>query len=161
MSYVFCNGCGHRNPPTSAFCSACGSVLDQVADRTVTIAKVDPLQDAPGPSDDVVVSLPLSDHGHPVLVVRQGPQAGERFVLSATVTQLGRHPDSDISLDDITVSRRHAEIVLSSDGYLVRDAGSLNGTYVNGERVDSTPLAHGDEIQVGKFRLIFFEQPEA
>ena len=160
MSYVFCNSCGHRNPPTSAFCSACGSVLDQMTDRTVTIAKVDPLLDAPGPSDDVVVQLPVSESGHPILVVRQGSQAGERFVLSANVTQLGRHPDSDISLDDITVSRRHAEIVGTPDGYRVRDVGSLNGTYVNNERVDSAPLAHGDEIQIGKFRLIFFDQPE-
>ena len=161
MSYVFCNSCGHRNPPTSAFGTACGSVLDLATDHTVTISKVDPLQDASGPADDIVIPMPLSEHGHPVLVVRHGSQAGERFVLSASVTQLGRHPDSDISLDDITVSRRHAEIVLTEDGYRVRDAGSLNGTYVNGDRVESCALAHGDEIQVGKFRLIFFDQPEA
>ena len=135
-------------------------MLDQVNDRTLTIAKVDPLLDAPGQVDDVVLQLPLSQSGHPILVVRQGSQAGERFVLSANVTQLGRHPDSDISLDDITVSRRHAEIVGTPDGYRVRDVGSLNGTYVNNERVDSAPLEHGDEVQVGKFRLIFFDQPE-
>ncbi len=135
-------------------------MLDAVADRTVTIAKVDPLLDAPVKDDDVVIGLPLNAGGHGILVVRSGPQAGDRFVLSASVTQLGRHPDSDISLDDITVSRRHAEVVASPDGYRVRDAGSLNGTYVNGERVDSAPLVHGDELQVGKFRLIFFDQPD-
>ena len=80
--------------------------------------------------------------------------------ISDGVTRLGRHPDSEISLDDITVSRRHAEIEHRADIWLVRDAGSLNGTYVNHRRIEETPLAHGDEVQVGKFRLVFFSKSE-
>jgi pSer/pThr/pTyr-binding forkhead associated (FHA) protein len=160
VSYVFCNHCGHRNPPSAAFCSACGSTLDTPADRTITIAKVDTLQDAPGPADDVVVPLEDVTHGIGVLVVRAGPQAGQRFQLRSALTRLGRHPDSEISLDDITVSRRHAEVERSGEGhYLVRDVGSLNGTYVNQERIDEVVLRHGDELQVGKFRLVFFDSP--
>jgi len=74
------------------------------------------------------------------------------------VTKLGRHPDSEIMLDDITVSRRHATIVRTDDGYVVSDAGSLNGTYVNQERIDRAVLHHGDELQIGKFRLVLFER---
>jgi pSer/pThr/pTyr-binding forkhead associated (FHA) protein len=159
-SYVFCNRCGHRNPPGSFFCSACGTALDTAGDRTITLAKVDPLQDAPGQSDDVVVDLDAIPEGAAVLVVRSGAQAGERFSLRESVTHLGRHPDSEISLDDITVSRRHAEIERRADGaYVVRDAGSLNGTYVNQERIDEVQLHQGDEVQVGKFRLVFFDRP--
>lgn len=160
MTYVFCNRCGHRNPPESAFCSACGSTLDLPADHTITLSKVDPLQDAQGPEDDVVVTLGPGPAGVGELVVRSGPQAGDRFTLAAAVTRLGRHPDSEISLDDITVSRRHAEIHRLADGrYEVSDAGSLNGTYVNQLRIDRAPLEHGDEVQVGKFRLVFFDRP--
>ena len=93
-----------------------------------------------------------------VLIVRAGAQAGARFPLNEELTRLGRHPESEISLDDITVSRRHAEIERTPDGYVVSDAGSLNGTYVNQERVDRMVLRHGDELQIGKFRLVFFER---
>jgi hypothetical protein len=157
---MFCNQCGHRNPPESNFCSSCGSPLDQLEDRTVTLSAVDPLQDAIGTHDDVVVPMGEMESGAAMLVVRAGAQAGDRFVLTSDVTTLGRHPKSSISLDDITVSRRHAEIVRSSDGYRVVDAGSLNGTYVNQERVDATALRHGDELQIGKFRLVFFERTD-
>ncbi len=160
MSYVFCNQCGHRNPPESVFCSACGSTLDLPADHTITLAKVDALLDAPGTGDDVVVEFDPSAMGVGVLVVRSGAQAGDKFVLASQLTQLGRHPDSEISLDDITVSRRHAEIERLANGrYEVRDAGSLNGTYVNQQRIERVSLSHGDEVQVGKFRLVFFDQP--
>ncbi|MFT4865014.1 MAG: pSer/pThr/pTyr-binding forkhead associated (FHA) protein [Ilumatobacter sp.] len=157
-TYVFCNQCGHRNPPESAFCSSCGEPLDSLNDRTITLTAIDPLQDAPGPDDDIVIpvgDLPLEIG---VLIVRAGAQAGARFSLVETTTKLGRHPDSEISLDDITVSRRHAEIVRTSEGYVASDAGSLNGTYVNQERIDQMLLRHGDELQIGKFRLVFFER---
>jgi pSer/pThr/pTyr-binding forkhead associated (FHA) protein len=157
---TFCNQCGHRNPPESNFCSSCGSPLDQLEDRTVTLTAVDPLQDAIGTHDDVVVPMGEMEAGAAMLVVRAGAQAGDRFVLTSDVTTLGRHPKSSISLDDITVSRRHAEIVRHHDGYRVVDAGSLNGTYVNQERVDATALRHGDELQIGKFRLVFFERSD-
>ena len=161
MAYVFCNQCGHRNPPDSNFCSSCGSPLDVLGDRTITLTRVDPLQDAPGSDDDLIVPVGEIEPDTSVLIVRAGSQAGDRFALSNTVTRLGRHPDSDISLDDITVSRRHAEIERTDEGYRVTDAGSLNGTYVNQERVESAIIRHGDELQIGKFRLVFFEHEDA
>jgi pSer/pThr/pTyr-binding forkhead associated (FHA) protein len=161
VAYVFCNTCGHRNPPDSAFCSSCGSPLDIKGDRTVTLTAVDPLQDAPGTEDDVVVNVNDLPRGAAVLVVRSGPQAGDRFTLTADETRLGRHPDSEIMLDDITVSRRHAAIERTTAGYVVTDAGSLNGTYVNQERIEQAVLHHGDELQVGKFRLVLFERTDA
>jgi pSer/pThr/pTyr-binding forkhead associated (FHA) protein len=161
MAYVFCNQCGHRNPPDSNFCSSCGSPLDLLDDRTIKLTRVDPLQDAPGSDDDLIVPVGEIEPDTSVLIVRAGAQAGARFTLSPTVTRLGRHPDSDISLDDITVSRRHAEIERTDDGYRVTDAGSLNGTYVNQERVDAALIRHGDELQIGKFRLVFFEREDA
>jgi pSer/pThr/pTyr-binding forkhead associated (FHA) protein len=97
--------------------------------------------------------------GYAVLVVRRGPTAGSRFLLGRTVTSAGRHPDSDICLDHVTVSRRHAEFRLQRGAFHLVDVGSLNGTYVNREPIDSIVLANGDEIQMGKFRLVFFTGP--
>lgn len=161
MAYTFCNQCGHRNPPGSSFCSSCGAALDVLDDRTITLTAIDPLQDAPGPDDDVVVPVGELTAGVGVLIVRSGAQAGARFPLDSPVTRLGRHPRSDISLDDITVSRRHAEVRRTGDGYEVSDAGSLNGTYINQERVERVAIQHGDELQIGKFRLVFFERSDA
>lgn len=157
VAYVFCNQCGHRNPPGAAFCSSCGSVLDRLADRTIVLAKVDPLLDAPGAADDVVVDLGELATDAASLVVRTGEQVGEALALDRPLVRLGRSPESEIPLDDITVSRRHAEIRREGNRYLVSDVGSLNGTYVNQQRIDGTvELQHGDELQVGKFRLVFF-----
>jgi pSer/pThr/pTyr-binding forkhead associated (FHA) protein len=97
--------------------------------------------------------------GMALLVVRRGPNAGARFLLERDVTTSGRHPDSDIFLDDVTVSRRHAEFHRAVSGFTVRDVGSLNGTYVNRERVESATLSNGDEVQIGKFRLVFIAGP--
>jgi pSer/pThr/pTyr-binding forkhead associated (FHA) protein len=94
--------------------------------------------------------------GQSCLIVRRGPAAGTKYTLGdKDIVTVGRHPQSDIFLNDITVSRRHAEVRRDGDGYLVADLGSLNGTYVNRARVDSSPLASGDELQIGKFRLLF------
>ncbi len=93
--------------------------------------------------------------GTALLVVKRGPNAGSRFILDKAVVTAGRHPESDIFLDDVTVSRRHAEFTLGGDGYEVTDTGSLNGTDVNREAVESSALANGDEVQIGKFRLVF------
>ena len=98
--------------------------------------------------------------GSAVLVVRRGPNAGSRFRLDQPVTAAGRHLDSNIILDDITVSRRHAEIRCERGEFRVVDVGSLNGTYVNGEPIHSAVLTNGDEIRMGKFRLMFFGGPE-
>jgi len=101
-------------------------------------------------------ALPDSDSEFSaLLVVKRGPNAGSRFLLDQDVTTAGRHPDSDIFLDDVTVSRRHAEFRREGSGYTVHDVGSLNGTYVNRERIDAAPLAGGDEVQIGKFRLVY------
>lgn len=98
--------------------------------------------------------------GSALLVVKRGPNAGSRFLLDQATTSAGRHPDSDIFLDDVTVSRRHAEFRLENNEFSVVDVGSLNGTYVNREPVDSAVLANGDEVQIGKFRLVFLTGPK-
>lgn len=97
--------------------------------------------------------------GAALLVVKRGPNAGSRFLLDQPTTSAGRHPDSDIFLDDVTVSRRHAEFRQDDDTFQVVDVGSLNGTYVNREPVDSSELQNGDEVQIGKFRLVFLTGP--
>ncbi|MFE3195467.1 MULTISPECIES: glycogen accumulation regulator GarA [unclassified Nocardia] len=99
--------------------------------------------------------------GAALLVVKRGPNAGSRFLLDQPTTSAGRHPDSDIFLDDVTVSRRHAEFRQDDDTFQVVDVGSLNGTYVNREPVDSSELQNGDEVQIGKFRLVFLTGPKS
>ncbi len=150
---MFCNQCGHLNADDANFCSSCGALIEpeRSDDTTITF-----LPSEGGETDDELsVSLDLSE-GAAMLVVKRGPNAGSKFALEGDVTRAGRHPNSDIFLDDITVSRRHAEVVRREGGYNVRDAGSLNGTYLNRERIDEAPLANGDELQIGKFRLVFF-----
>ena len=154
MAEVFCNKCGHRNPAGSNFCSSCGAALEpQRDDRTITFQGIDASE---GTDDDVTVTLDDLPADTGLLVVKRGDNAGSRFALQAEVTTAGRHPDSHIFLDDITVSRRHAEIVKTPAGYVVRDVGSLNGTYLNRERIEEASLANGDELQIGKFKLVFF-----
>jgi pSer/pThr/pTyr-binding forkhead associated (FHA) protein len=93
-----------------------------------------------------------------MLVVRRGPNAGSRFALVGEITTVGRHPDSDIFLDDVTVSRRHAEITRGDDTFRVRDVGSLNGTYLNRERIEEADMRNGDLLQIGKFQLVFLAE---
>ncbi len=107
-------------------------------------------------TDDVeaVENLPA---GSAMLLVQRGPDAGARFLLDTDVVTVGRHPDSDIFLDDISVSRRHATFTRGDSGYIVADLGSLNGSYVNRDRIDNdVALTGGDEVQIGKYRLIYF-----
>ncbi|HEY7723553.1 MAG TPA: FHA domain-containing protein [Pedococcus sp.] len=94
--------------------------------------------------------------GTALLVVLRGPNTGARFLLDDDEVASGRHPDSDIFLDDVTVSRKHAIFRREGDTFIVRDVGSLNGTYVNRERIDEVVLKTGDEVQIGKFRLVFY-----
>jgi pSer/pThr/pTyr-binding forkhead associated (FHA) protein len=116
-----------------------------------------PVESAGEAEDELTVTLDDLGESIGMLVVKRGPNAGSKFVLDSDVTRAGRHPDSDIFLDDVTVSRRHAEIVHGGDGYRLRDVGSLNGTYLNRERIESeAPLSNGDELQIGKFKLVFF-----
>lgn len=162
MDDIYCNNCGHRNPGGSNFCSSCGGVLEGPGDDvTITFfpteptdptePAVEPASEADGPLEPLHLGV-----GSAALVVRRGPAAGSRYLLDEAVTTLGRHPDSEIFLDDVTVSRRHAEIHRTDGDYEVRDLGSLNGTYVNRARVESMALTNGDELQVGSFKLTFF-----
>ena len=154
MTAVFCNQCGHRNPEGSNFCSSCGATLELgPEEHTITFKAVEGTEGSA--EEDLTVHLEGVPEGMGLLLVRRGPNAGSKFVLEHDVTRAGRHPASDIFLDDITVSRRHAEFVRLGPAYMVRDAGSLNGTYVNRERTDEAALHSGDEVQIGKFKLVF------
>ena len=140
---IICPVCSVQNAAGANFCSACGSALpevDELATGTYPVVGVD----VPG----------AGEVGQ--LIVTRGGTAGARFALDADKVQIGRHPDSDIFLDDVTVSRRHAEVRRESDGqYHLVDAGSLNGTYLDGDRIEQALLREGAQVQVGKFRLVF------
>ena len=151
---VFCNNCGHRNPAGSNFCSSCGHGLGVNSEEptTITFQAIDPSD----PVEEQVVTVPDLPDGAGMLWVKRGPNAGSKYALDKETVLAGRHPDSDIFLDDITVSRRHAEFTRTAEGYLVKDVGSLNGTYLNRDRIDEeATLANGDEVQIGKFKLVF------
>lgn len=154
MSDVFCNNCGHRNPSGSNFCSSCGAVLeiDQPDNRTITFHPTSPSDPI---DEELTVDLDQTVRDVAVLVIKRGPDAGLRFPLDKDTVKVGRHPDSDIFLDDITVSRRHADIVRDGPGFTVTDSGSLNGTYLNRERIEAAELHNSDELQIGKFKLVF------
>jgi pSer/pThr/pTyr-binding forkhead associated (FHA) protein len=120
-------------------------------------APAEPLTDADaGLSDQDQATVEALRHGTALLVVLRGPNTGARFLLDSDQVSSGRHPDSDIFLDDVTVSRKHATFRREGDDFLVHDVGSLNGTYVNRERIDEAVLKTGDEVQIGKFRLVFY-----
>lgn len=136
-----CGNCGYHNPLGANFCASCGTDISS------------PRSDATTRLQDPAVDTSKPDEG--MLVVRKGPKRGSRISLDTDLITIGRHPDSDIFLDDITVSRRHAEVRRDGARYWVRDVGSLNGTYVNRERTDDRELIDGDELQVGKFKLVF------
>jgi hypothetical protein len=148
---VICGRCGHPNPEGANFCSSCGAPLVAPEETTLTLSAVE----AADMEDDLAKYLEELPPGVGLLVLRGGPVAGSSYRLEAETTAAGRHPDSDIFLDDITVSRRHAVIERDGEGFSVHDAGSLNGTYVNRERVDTARLRTGDELQIGRFRLSF------
>ena len=151
MSHTEDSGAAARPPRT-----------DGGADTTMSFPAVSVPAAAPaeaegesGLSTDQQRSVEALPEGSALLVVQRGPNAGARFLLDADRTTAGREPSSDIFLDDVTVSRRHAEFVRDGDAFRVRDVGSLNGTYVNRDRVDDVPLAAGDEVQIGKYRLTY------
>lgn len=168
----FCTECGHKNPEDARFCSQCGRRIVR-GDAPPAGAGASPGEStatitfgAPGKPDageersslneadaSAVDALPA---GSALLVVQRGPSAGSRFLLDTDLVAAGRHPESEIFLDDVTVSRRHAEFRRGPDGYSVADVGSLNGTYVNRDRIDEVELQGGDEVQIGKYRLVYF-----
>jgi pSer/pThr/pTyr-binding forkhead associated (FHA) protein len=155
VGVVFCHNCGHRNPSGVNFCSSCGTaVAGESSDATVTLQPVDDHGEIA--DEDLGITLVDVPRGPGVLVVKRGPNIGARYLLDRALTRAGRHPESDIFLDDITVSRRHAQLERTEDGKVkIRDDGSLNGTYVNRERIEEAVLSGGDEVQIGKFKLVY------
>lgn len=170
MSAQVCTRCGNRNAENSRFCSNCGAPLrpgvapERPSETTSTIsisgleaydAEVTGQTQMPTLSPEAQAAVDALPLGSALLVVRRGPNSGSRFLLDGELTTAGRHPQSDIFLDDVTVSRRHAEFTRHGTTFSVRDVGSLNGSYVNRERIDQVGLSSGDEVQIGKFRLVF------
>jgi pSer/pThr/pTyr-binding forkhead associated (FHA) protein len=128
-----------------------GGPVDETSHIPITDADTEEM------SVDDVTAVENLPQGSAMLLVQRGPDAGARFLLDTDVVTVGRHPDSDIFLDDISVSRRHATFTRTANGYVISDLGSLNGSYVNRDRIDSdVVLSGGDEVQIGKYRLIFF-----
>ncbi len=152
MSHVYCPECGFQNPMSANFCARCGAHLtraDEPSDVTMTYTLDDAAADTEAPAEPAVEG--------PALVVRSGGgRAGEHFIPEGERTLIGRSPDCEIFLDDVTVSRRHAVIVTTDGGYAVEDQGSLNGTFVNRRRIERSDLESGDELQIGKYRMTFY-----
>jgi pSer/pThr/pTyr-binding forkhead associated (FHA) protein len=148
---MVCRNCGHRNPADAHFCANCGTPLQE--DTTISFTPAELEEEA---AEEAALPQSELEPGQALLVVQRGPNAGSRFLIDKDVTTAGRHPESDIFLDDVTVSRRHAEFRRDGGKFSIHDVGSLNGTYVNRQRVDETQLANGDELQIGKFKLTFF-----
>ena len=164
MPRVYCARCGRPNPDDARFCSNCGVQLSgagmggaRPGETTSTLTPLGRAEDGDY-GDDLFpdsAAFGVLPEGSALLLVMRGPNAGSRFRLDGDLTTAGRHPDSDIFLDDVTVSRRHAEFYRRGALFTVRDVGSLNGTYVNRERIEEAELTGGDEVQIGKFRLLF------
>src|ERR671938_187273 len=154
---MFCTQCGTRNPEGARFCANCGAALyaaDETPTTTINLTSQEVENDV---ESDVAAPVEELREGTAMLVVRRGPNAGSRFLLDKEVVTAGRHPESDIFLDDITVSRRHAEIRRGRGGeFTVHDVRSLNRTHLNRERVEDGSLTNGAELQIGKFKLVFF-----
>ncbi len=151
MSHIYCPECGFQNPQSANYCSKCGAHLVKDgggADTTMTYTPEEGDDEVPSPTE-----LGISG---PALVVRSGGgRAGETFLPAGARTVIGRSPDCDVFLDDVTVSRRHAVLVQGDNGFTIEDQGSLNGTFLNRRRIESARLSDGDELQIGKYRLTF------
>jgi hypothetical protein len=148
MSHVYCPECGFQNPEAANYCARCGAYLrrDDQGETTLSLDLGELGEDGGG----------AGPPPGPALVVRAGGgRAGESFATAGLRTLIGRSPDCHVFLDDVTVSRRHAEIVHENDDYVIRDLGSLNGTFVNRHRIESSVLADDDEVQIGKYRMTF------
>jgi hypothetical protein len=154
VSHVYCPECGFQNPETANYCAKCGAalVMEDGGDET-TIAFT------PEEQDEAIATLEDVGIRGPALVVRSGGgRAGETFHPAGERTLIGRSPDCDIFLDDVTVSRRHAVLVERDSKFFIEDEGSLNGTFLNRRRIESAELSDDDEVQVGKYRLTFFQR---
>lgn len=168
----FCTNCGHDNPEGSNFCSRCGAPLPSAAaktegaeriptgDTTKTIPAIAEDRDFDALTAEEEAAVNALPRGSALLIVQRGSNAGSRFLLDTDVVTVGRHQSSDVFLDDISVSRRHAIFTRTAEGTVVTDQGSLNGTYVNRDLVEECLLRHGDEVQIGKFRMVYFASPQ-
>ena len=150
MSHVYCPECGFQNQEAANYCSKCGALLhtQEAVETTQTFS----------PEEGAAMLEALDDIGvqGPALVVRSGGgRSGETFVPQGGGTTIGRSPDCPVFLDDVTVSRRHAVFTQDGERWRLEDQGSLNGTFVNRQRVDTAVLSDGDEIQIGKYRLTY------
>jgi hypothetical protein len=155
VTHVYCSECGFQSPAAANYCARCGALLvhDAVGEATVSLGPDEVRGDEPQVLDLVIEG--------PALVVRAGGgREGETFTPAGERTLIGRSPECDVFLDDVTVSRRHAELLRSADGdrFTIRDLGSLNGTFVNRRRVESAELHDDDEVQIGKYRLTFLQR---
>jgi hypothetical protein len=155
LSFVFCPECGFQNQEAANYCSKCGALLvkDEGGAETTQTYTPEEVADEDGPLDEIAAE-------GPALVVRSGGgRAGEHFSPQGDRTTIGRSPDNDVFLDDVTVSRKHAVLVQSGGEFRIEDLGSLNGTFVNRRRIESaTRLESGDEVQIGKYRLSFISK---
>ncbi len=149
-----CSECQQPVAPDSKFCSSCGAAIHE--EGTGALPAVGDTGPTPAINAELFQDL---EPGAAVLIVHRGPSEGERFPLADDKVSIGRAREATIFLDDVTVSRKHAQLERGSDGWRISDVGSLNGTYLNRERADDAPVANGDEIQVGKYRFIFLEVP--
>jgi len=154
LTHVHCPECGFQNLEAAKYCEKCGAVLipDDGGETTMSIIPGETQEDAGAALTDVGV------HGTAIIVRSGAGRAGETYAVERDRLTIGRSPDCDVFLDDVTVSRRHALLVRREDGYAIEDQGSLNGTYVNRRRVDSKTLEDGDEVQIGKYKLTFLER---
>ena len=154
MSHVYCPECGFQNPEAANYCSRCGALIvrDEPAETTMTFTPEE------GDEESGVALEEMGVSG-PALVVRSGGgRAGETFPLTGERITVGRSPECEIFLDDVTVSRKHAVLLQRDGAYVIEDEGSLNGTFVNRRRVESAELEDGDELQIGKYRLTFMSR---
>jgi pSer/pThr/pTyr-binding forkhead associated (FHA) protein len=150
VSHVYCSECGFQNSEAANFCARCGALLEREGGDAETTLSYMPEH----LSDDA--SAGAEGVEGPALVVRAGGgRSGEAFLLRQERTTVGRSPDCDIFLDDVTVSRRHAVISEQDGGFVIEDLGSLNGTFLNRHRIEQAPLSDDDEVQIGKYRLVF------
>jgi hypothetical protein len=153
VTHVYCSECGFQNPETANYCSRCGALLEKGE------SGVEATQAFSAEEVGELAGEPVEGLEGPALVVRSGGgRAGESFRPAGERTRIGRSPDCDIFLDDVTVSRNHAVLVERDGHFSVEDQGSLNGTFVNRRRIDSQVLENGDELQIGKYRLTFVER---
>jgi pSer/pThr/pTyr-binding forkhead associated (FHA) protein len=152
VSHKYCPECGFQNPESANYCARCGALLVRDENGEATMAFTPEQADEQGTPDLEELGI-----NGPALVVRSGGgRAGETFVLEGKETTIGRSPDCDIFLDDVTVSRKHAVIKRGASGLQIEDLGSLNGTYLNRKRIEgSAGLSDDDELQIGKYRLAF------